>query len=137
MTLGQLLAAVRDRAPFEGARLRVPADADAAAVAAIVFDSRQASQHFLACRLADDYCYQTHVRPRAGEKAAALGADLFALGAACDQVEAYVRAELAPLAAQTYARVTGSAREQPPWEFRISLPWHRLFEVEVEVAVAA
>jgi UDP-N-acetylmuramoyl-L-alanyl-D-glutamate--2,6-diaminopimelate ligase len=43
VTLGDLLAAVRDRAPFADASLHVPADAEQAAVAAVVYDSRQAS----------------------------------------------------------------------------------------------
>jgi UDP-N-acetylmuramoyl-L-alanyl-D-glutamate--2,6-diaminopimelate ligase len=43
VTLGELLAAVRDRAPFAGASVRVPADAERAAVAGIAYDSRRAS----------------------------------------------------------------------------------------------
>jgi UDP-N-acetylmuramoyl-L-alanyl-D-glutamate--2,6-diaminopimelate ligase len=43
VTLGDLLAAVRDRAPFAGASLRVPAGAERAGVDGIVYDSRRAS----------------------------------------------------------------------------------------------
>jgi UDP-N-acetylmuramoyl-L-alanyl-D-glutamate--2,6-diaminopimelate ligase len=43
VTLGELLTAVRDRAPFTGAGLDLSADAERATVTAIVYDSRQAS----------------------------------------------------------------------------------------------
>jgi UDP-N-acetylmuramoyl-L-alanyl-D-glutamate--2,6-diaminopimelate ligase len=43
VTLGELLAAVKDRAPFADAGLQLPADAHAAEVREIIYDSRQAS----------------------------------------------------------------------------------------------
>jgi hypothetical protein len=95
-----------------------------------------ASRRFLACRVADDYCYQTHVRSRAVERARTVGADQFALGAAWEAVEEYVRAELPPLAASTWSRLMDVAWADLGWEFAVSLPWHRAFEVEVAVQPA-
>lgn len=95
-----------------------------------------ASRRFLACRIADDYCYQTHVRGRAVDKASALGADQFALGEAWGEVEGYVQTELAPLATAVYSRTTAMPWHDLRWEFAISLPWHRTFEVEVTVQPA-
>ncbi len=43
MTFGELMAAVRDRAPFAGTAAQPPADAEQTAVSAISYDSRQAS----------------------------------------------------------------------------------------------
>jgi hypothetical protein len=94
-------------------------------------DAGLASRRFLACRLADDYEYQTCLRPRAVEQAAALGADQFALGEQAPQLEEYVRRELAPQAQARYASVTGRSPEELG-ELKISLPWRRLFEVEVK-----
>jgi hypothetical protein len=95
-----------------------------------------ASRRFLACRVADDYCYQTYVRSQAVERVRAAGADPFALGAAWEGVEEYVRAELAPLAATVYSRTMGAAWGDLGWELAVSLPWHRTFEVEVAVQPA-
>lgn len=98
--------------------------------------SRDASGRFLACRIADDYCYQTRVRSRAVDRARTLGADEFALGEAWMQVEEYVRAELVPLAVTVCSRTMAAAWRDRGWEFTVSLPWHRAFEVEVAVQTA-
>ncbi len=63
------------------------------------------SRRFLACRLADDYGYQTIVRPRAIAKAEALGADQFALGDKAAELEEYVRQLLKPFPQGVFPRV--------------------------------
>ena len=83
----------------------------------------------------DDYAYQTLVRPKAVEKAAAAGLDQFAMGDAAGPLEEYVRAELTTLAATLLPSVMGVA-PAALGELRISLPWRRLFEVEVEITPA-
>jgi hypothetical protein len=93
------------------------------------------SRAFLACRLLDDYAYQTLVRPKAVEKAAAAGLDQFAMGDAAGPLEEYVRAELTSLAATLLPSVMGVA-PAALGALRISLPWRRLFEVEVEITPA-
>ena len=96
-----------------------------------------ASRRFLACRLADDYAYQTCVRKAAVEQAAAVGADQFALGERSEQLEAYVRQELTPLAEALYRDVLGVSRSELGGELTVSLPWRRLFEVEVKLTSTA
>jgi len=95
------------------------------------------SRRFLACRLADDYGYQTVVRPQAIQKAAALNADQFALGAATPQLEEHVRARLLPVAESALFGVLGAPLRDLGPELKVSLPWRRLFEVEVEIPPAA
>jgi hypothetical protein len=85
---------------------------------------------FVAARLIDDYGYQTCVRPKAMARAAELEADPFALGEAADQVEGFVREQLAPIADEFCATVREDSRVP---KVSISLPWGRLFEVEVEI----
>jgi len=97
-------------------------------------DARAASHRFLACRLADDYLYQTCVRPRAIAQAAAQGADQFALGDQAATLEQYVRQELVPAADSLYASVIGAPLAELGAELKVSLPWRRLFEVEVTLA---
>ena len=96
-------------------------------------EARSASRRFLACRLADDYGYQTCVRPRAIAAAAALGADQFALGDHAPAVEEYVRQKLRPLAHALYPSVMGLPLEESGTELKVSLPWRRLFEAEIEL----
>lgn len=90
-----------------------------------------ASRRFLACRLVEDYHYQTCVRPQAADFARRVGADPFALGAAYEQVNSYVVSALEPLAHRVYSEVVGNPASCPAIA-RVSLPWRRLFEVEVE-----
>jgi hypothetical protein len=87
-----------------------------------------ARQRHLAGRLADDYGYQSVVRPRAMERARLAGANPYALGEAWEDLEGFVSAELEPIAHELYSEVAGE--DESPW-VGISLPWRRLFEVEV------
>jgi len=103
----------------------------AAAAAAGGAPDGRASARFIASRLIDDYGYQSRVRQAAMQRALAAGADPFALGTAWPEMEAYVRQQLQPLAHGIYSDVL--AAEDPPAEVRVSLPWRRLFEVDVEV----
>jgi hypothetical protein len=93
----------------------------------------EAGWQFVASRLLDDYGYQSAVRARAVEHARQMGADPFALGDASDEMERFVSAELRPLASELLASfpVALSPGEDPP--VRLSLPWRRLFEVEVDL----
>ncbi len=91
--------------------------------------SQEASRRFLACRLADDYCYQTIIRPQAMANAAERGADPFALGEAAPPLEDYLRQTLLPLAENTITSLLGTS----VGELKVTLPWRRLFEVEIEV----
>ncbi len=91
------------------------------------------SARFLACRLVDDYGYQSQVRQRAVARAEAMGADPYALGGARAELEQYVSAELEPLAHSIYSDLLARAEEGPLGEVRVSLPWQRLFEVELEL----
>jgi hypothetical protein len=98
---------------------------------------REAAARFLACRLLDDYGYQSCVRQRAAEQAAALGASPYRLGEACAQVEEFVRRELKPFAHHIHSDLLGSAGSAPLEEAGVSLPWRRLFEVEIELPSGA
>jgi hypothetical protein len=92
---------------------------------------------FVASRLIDDYGYQSAVRPRAMERARQMGADPFSLGESCGQMESYVAEELRPLARDLLASfpLTPELDDEP--DVRFSLPWHRLFEVEVDLCRSA
>jgi hypothetical protein len=91
------------------------------------------SRSFLAGRVVEDYHYQTRVRPRAMARARAAGADPLSLGGAWRELERYVSGELEPLAHEIYSEVMGDSSGTGGVEVRVSLPWHRLFEVAVEV----
>jgi hypothetical protein len=82
-------------------------------------------------RLTDDYGYQTCVRPQAAALAEELAANPFSLGADSGRIEEFVRRQLAPIADQFSSEVCQATRPPP---VSISLPWDRLFEVEVEFA---
>ncbi|MBE9566016.1 MAG: DUF4127 family protein, partial [Proteobacteria bacterium] len=89
------------------------------------------SSHFLAARLLDDYGYQSCVRAKAVARAESTGADVHALGNDCQDSENYVSQQLQPLAHSIYSDLL-AGREPPPREdLRVSLPWHRLFELEL------
>jgi hypothetical protein len=105
-------------------------------IAGATREASAASRQFLACRLADDFEYQTCVRPLAMARAAALGADQFALGEHAPRLEEHVRRELTPRAEARYAGVTGRSWQELGAAWKVSLPWGRLFEVEVEFASA-
>lgn len=100
-------------------------------------EASDACRRFLACRLLDDYGYQTRVRPLAAGLAAELGANPFALGEAWPSVERYVVEQLTPLAHDLYLRLLGAAEAAWADEVMVSLPWGRLFEVEVELAASS
>jgi len=89
-----------------------------------------ALRRFLACRLADDYGYQSVVRSKAMQRARELGVNPYALGESADDFEQFVRGELEPLAHDLYSRLLGVAAQDAP-AFSAALPWDRLFEVEV------
>jgi hypothetical protein len=93
----------------------------------------EAGWRFVATRLVDDYGYQSAARARAVEHARKIGADPFALGEASEEMEQFVSAELAPLAGELLADfpVPLSPGAEPP--VRLSLPWRRLFEIEVNL----
>jgi hypothetical protein len=95
-----------------------------------------AQNRFLAARLIDDYGYQSCVRQRAMERAGEAGANGFALGSAWREFEEYVNQELAPLAHRVASDLLGLAADDPVGAVRASLPWHRLFEVGVEIAAS-
>jgi len=95
-----------------------------------------ASARFLACRLIDDYGYQSCVRPRASARASAAGANPYALGEARPEMEGFVRRELEPFAHETYSDLLDAAWSASWERARVSLPWHRLFEVEVDISSA-
>ncbi len=86
----------------------------------------------LATRFTDDYAYQSIVRWRASQRAQEIGANPYALGEASGDLERYVRSELEPLAHDFYSQFAGGASALEVPVLRISLPWHRLFEVEIE-----
>ena len=91
-----------------------------------------ALQRFIACRFTDDYGYQSVVRSKAMQRAQEMGANPYALGEGADDLERFVSGELQPLAHDFYSRVLGEDATHDPSAFRVSLPWDRLFEVEVE-----
>ena len=152
---------------------------------------RRASRRFLACRLLDDYAYQSSVRSRAVERAAELGANPYALADRAAELETFVREQLAPFSHEMHSSLLAgpAAAATPPTEgspptaagpaaaasegpsgatpegatgappdaaaaapagetagpapgegealrladARVTLPWGRLFEVEVEI----
>ena len=93
--------------------------------------ARAASDRFLLCRLVDDYAYQSHVRQQAVRRATEMGADPYALGGASAELERCVSTELQPLAHAIYSDLWARPDAEPLAEVTASLPWHRLFEVEV------
>ena len=93
-----------------------------------------ASARFLACRFIDDYAYQSQVRPRAIARAESMGADPHALGTAWPELEQYVSAELEPLAHTIYSDLLAERPDASLGDISASLPWRRLFEVEVDVS---
>jgi hypothetical protein len=89
-----------------------------------------ALRRFLASRLVDDYGYQSVARREAIEHATAIGADPFCLGESSAELEAFVNRQLEPLAHRYLSLLI------PDWTAdagaaRVSLPWSRLFEVEI------
>jgi hypothetical protein len=88
-----------------------------------------AQRRFLTERLIDDYGYQTLVRPQAAEQARARHADPFNLGEAAEPLQAVISEALLPLAHRYASQVSDSKKAE---SVRISLPWRRLFEIEVE-----
>ena len=95
--------------------------------------NRRAAREFVLARFLDDYCYQSCVRRKVLEQAQAMGADPFHLGPVADELEPFIQAGLSPLAHGFYSALLGAGAGPPPPEVRASLPWRRLFEVEVEV----
>ncbi len=89
-------------------------------------------QRFLACRFTDDYGYQSVVRAKAMQRAREMGTNPYALGESSNDLEHFVRGELEPLAHDFYSQLLGGDAAHDPPAFRLSLPWDRLFEVEVE-----
>jgi len=93
----------------------------------------QSSRPFLACRLLDDYGYQSRVRKQALRRAAETKANPYALGEQWPDFEASVRGELQPLAHRLYSDLLGAEGGGLAEAVRVSLPWRRLFEVEVDI----
>ena len=91
-----------------------------------------AFRRFTGCRLLDDYGYQSVVRPSAMELARSQEADPFALGGDWAEFERQISSELEPLAHSLYSELL-AAPDDSPVGLRVSLPWHRLFEVEIEL----
>jgi len=90
-----------------------------------------AARDFIACRFVDDYGYQSHVRTLAGELAASIGANPFMLADRGPEVEQFVREQLEPFSHLTYSDLLGAPSAFAE-RIRVSLPWQRLFEVEVQ-----
>ena len=91
------------------------------------------SSHVLAARLLDDYGYQSCLRAKAVARAESTGADPHALGNDWQDSEDYISQQLQPLAHFIYSDLLAE-REPPPLEgLSVSLPWRRLFEVELEL----
>jgi hypothetical protein len=89
-----------------------------------------AVRRFLASRLVDDWGYQSSTRREAIQHATTIGADPFCLGESSAELEAFVNRQLEPLAHRYLSLLI------PDWtadagSLRLSLPWGRLFEVEV------
>lgn len=95
-----------------------------------------ATERFLVERFVDDYGYQTRVRPRALEQARARGADPFALGEHAGELERWVRDELEPLAHELHSNLVARPGGPSLRRLAVSLPWARLFEVELGVELA-
>jgi len=96
-----------------------------------------APARFATCRFLDDYAYQSRVRPRAIAHAESRGANPFALGGAAPEMERYVRQELLPLAHSMSSDLLSELPLATWGELQVSLPWQRLFEVEVEFVPSA
>jgi len=96
----------------------------------------EASVHFLACRLLDDWAYQSRVRRRAMEMAESEGANPYHLGADAERFEDYVQRELEPFAHDIHSFGL-HAGDGSPFSFSVTLPWGRLFEIEVECISSA
>ncbi len=90
------------------------------------------SARFLACRLLDDWAYQSCVRKRAVALAESQGENPYSLGAAADRFEEYVRAELEPFAHSIHSFAWEGA-EEGEIPFSVALPWKRLFEIEADL----
>jgi hypothetical protein len=86
----------------------------------------------VATRLLDDYGYQSVVRQRAAERARERGADPFALGSACEGLEEFVSSEMQDIARELLADFPEALSAGQGPRLRVSLPWHRLFEIEFE-----
>ena len=91
----------------------------------------EAAWRFLAARLIDDYGYQSRIRSKAASYAEQIGADPFRLGAAAPGLEGFISKELAPLA-HRYVSQLFPGRPAGD-QVRVSLPWSRLFEIELEI----
>ncbi len=91
----------------------------------------EASARFLACRLLDDWAYQSRVRRRAMELAEAEGANPYRLGRDAGRFESYVQGELEPFAHEIHSFGV-QAGDGSRFSFSTRLPWGRLFEAEVE-----
>jgi hypothetical protein len=89
-----------------------------------------AVRRFLASRLVDDYGYQSVARRAAIERATTIGADPFCLGENSAELEGFVTRQLAPLA-HRYLSLLIPGWKADAGSLRLSLPWGRLFEVEV------
>ena len=98
------------------------------------WSERGAWQQVLAARFLDDYGYQSRVRQRAIAQAERMGADPYALEGAWPEVERYVNEEMGPVAQSIYSELLAGGDDGPLGEVRASLPWHRLFEVEMELS---
>jgi hypothetical protein len=92
----------------------------------------EAARDFIASRLVDDYGYQSCVRRLAHEQAAAIGANPFRLGHRALQVEQFVQQQLQPFSHLAYSDLLGAPSASAE-RVRVSLPWQRLFEVELKV----
>ncbi len=88
-------------------------------------------RRFLAARLIDDYGYQTCVRRQAVARSEQLQADSFCLGKARDELDNFVNTELQPFAHSYTSQVLTESGDEVLT--RITLPWGRLFEIEVEI----
>lgn len=95
--------------------------------------AQQGSAEFRASRFIDDYGYQSRVRQQAIARAQQLDADPHALGDEASALAEFVQGELEPLAHWTYSDLLAAEDARSLGEVRFSLPWHRLFEVEVNL----
>ncbi len=93
--------------------------------------SQRASRRFLASRLIDDYAYQSCIRRQATELAAAEGLNPHSLGVAAAKFRDDIEARLQPVAREICADLFGQPESLRCQSVTVSLPWERLFEVEV------
>jgi len=89
-----------------------------------------AVRRFLASRLLDDHGYQSVARREAIQHATAIGADPFCLGESSAELEAFVNRQLEPLAHRYLSSLIPDGTADAG-SLRFSLPWGRLFEVEI------